>query len=130
MPTAARPARSSPSAVAARSTPLYFRSQRALVDERERIRGAGGVALESDVKPADRFLMERFVTGAVHLRGAGRLQGGVLHFDDPSIKTADVRPLLRVLSLDVETDGLDGPLLSAALATHETERVFVRGAPG
>ena len=108
---------------------LYFRSQRALVDERERIRAAIGVALESDVKPADRFLMERFVTGAIHLRGEGRVRGGVLHFDDPAIKAADVRPPLSVLALDLETDGFDGPLLSAAIATRDAERVFVRG-PG
>lgn len=108
---------------------VYFQSQRALVLERERIRGAGGVALESDVKPADRFLMERFVTGAVHLRGAGRLQGGVLHFDDPTIKTADVRPLLRVLSLDVETDGLGGRF-SLRRSRRTRRSASSSGAPG
>ncbi len=107
---------------------LYFRSQRRLVEERDRLRRAGGVALESDVKPQERFLMERFVTGSMRLAGAATARGGVLHFENPSIKTADFRPALSVLSLDLETDGFDGPLLSAAIATRGLERVLVRGA--
>lgn len=107
---------------------VYFRSQRALLDERERLRAALAVALESDVKPSDRFLMERFVTGAMHLSGPANERRGVLWFDDPRIKTADVRPALSVLALDLETDGFDGPILSAAIATRDYERVLVRGA--
>ena len=106
---------------------LYFRSQRRLVEERDRIRAAGGVAFESDVKPQERFLMERFVTGSIRLSGEGTERRDVVHFENPSIKAADVRPTLSVLSLDLETDGFDGPLLSAAIATRDLERVFVRG---
>jgi DNA polymerase-2 len=106
---------------------LYFRSQRRLIEERDRIRASSGVTLESDVKPQERFLMERFVTGSVRLRGDGRARAGVLHFDNPAIKAVDVHPTLSVLSLDIETDGFEGPLLSAAIATRTVERVFVRG---
>jgi DNA polymerase II len=107
---------------------LYFRSQRKLVEERDRIRASGGVAFESDVKPHERFLMERFVTGSMRLRGQGSMRDGVLHLENPAIETADFRPTLSVLSLDLETDGFDGPILSAAIATRGVERVFVRGA--
>ncbi|MDF2691657.1 MAG: polB [Labilithrix sp.] len=106
---------------------VYFRTQRAMLEERDRIRASGEVALESDVKPSDRFLMERFVTGAVHLDGVPRERRGVLHFDNPKIKSSDRRAELSVLALDLETDGFDGPILSAALATADRERVFVRG---
>ena len=42
---------------------------------------------------------------------------------------ADFRPELSMLALDLETDGWDGPLLSAADRDARTaERVFVRGA--
>ncbi len=107
---------------------LYFRSQRRLLDERDRLRASGGVAFESDVKPHERFLMERFVNGALRLRGKGRMRDGVLHLNDPGLQASDVRVALSVLSLDLETDGFDGPLLSAALANRGFERVFVRGA--
>lgn len=107
---------------------LYFRSQRALVEERERLRDANEVALESDVKPSDRFLMERFVTGGLAIEGQGRERRGVVYFDNPRIKTADVRVDLSSVAIDIETEGLGGPLLSAALAAKDRERVFVRGA--
>ncbi|MDB4937006.1 MAG: polymerase [Labilithrix sp.] len=110
---------------------LYFRSRRALIEERERLRDANQVALESDVKPSDRFLMERFVTGALQIEGIGRERKGVLHFENPRIRTADVKVELSVLSLDIETEGLGGALLSAAIVTRDRERVFVRaGKPG
>jgi DNA polymerase-2 len=106
---------------------LYFRSQRALIEERERLREGSQTTLESDVKPSDRFLMERFVTGALQIEGVAAPRGGVLHFDDPRVRTADVKVDLSVLTLDIETDDLGGPLLSAALATADHEWVVVRG---
>lgn len=107
---------------------LYFRSQRALVDERQRLRGAMQETLEADVKPSDRFVMERFVTGGMHVEGPCRERRGVLHFEGARVRAApDLRPELRVLSLDIETDDLGGPLLSAAVVTKEHEAVFVRG---
>ncbi len=106
---------------------LYFRSQRALVEERTRLREAGDTTLESDVKPSDRYVMERFVTAGLSIEGAAREQRGVFHFDNPRIKTAEVSGDLSLLALDIETDGLGGALLSAALVTRDRERVFVRG---
>lgn len=106
---------------------VYFRSQRAMLEERDRLRGTLGVVLESDVKPADRFLMERFVTASMTLHGDGVVRRGVLHLQSPRVKTADFRPDLSLLALDLETDGWDGPLLSAAVATRDRARVFVRG---
>jgi DNA polymerase-2 len=81
-----------------------------------------------DAKPHERFLMERFITGSMRLSGKAVRRDGVLHFENPSIKRGDWLPALSMLSLDLETDGLSGPLLSAALATSDRERVLVRGA--
>ena len=106
---------------------LYFRSQRALVEERTRLRESCDTTLESDVKPSDRYVMERFVTAGLTIEGAAKEQRGVLHFDNPRIKTAEVSCDLTLLALDIETDGLGGALLSAALVTRDRERVFVRG---
>ncbi len=108
---------------------LYFRSQRALVTERDRLRAELKETLESDVKPSDRYVMERFVTSGMSIEGLCREVRGVLHFENPRIKTAEVTPTLSILSLDIETDDFDGPVLSAALATPTTERVFLRAPP-
>jgi DNA polymerase II len=105
----------------------YFRSQRAMIAERQRLRAAARTTFESDVKPADRFLMERFVTASMTLEGPGAVRNGVLHLDCPRVRAADFRPHLSLLALDLETDGWDGPLLSAAVATQGHGRVFVRG---
>ncbi len=109
---------------------LYFRSQRALVEERKRMRELGEPTLEADVKPSDRYVLERFVTGSLRIDGVANERRGVLHFENPKIKAAaDLDVALSVLALDIETDGFGGPLLSAAVATATHERVFVRKSP-
>ena len=104
---------------------VYFPSQRALVQERERIQSIGGITLEADVKATHRFLMERFVNGGFSVEGRGKREHGVLHFVNPKVQSADVTPKLKTLSLDIETDGWDGPVLSLALCGQGLERVFV-----
>jgi DNA polymerase II len=108
---------------------VYFRSQRRLVEERRRLEDAAQTTLEADVKPADRFLMERFVTGAMRVEGTPRESRGVLHFDNPRIKTCEADVTLSMMALDIETRGLDGPILSAAFASREREVVIVHGEP-
>ena len=84
---------------------LYFRSQREL----EALREARRFTLhESDVRPADRFLMERFVTGPVILHGRAERRERFTEFVDPRVRPGDCRPSLRAVSLDIETSGLDG----------------------
>lgn len=107
---------------------VYFRSQRALLGERDRLREGGEHPYESDVKPSDRYVMERFVTGGLVIEGEAHARRGVLHFENPRIRAADVHPALSLVALAIDTDGFDGPLLSAALAMRTYERVIVRGA--
>ena len=104
---------------------LYFTTQRALVLERERIALARGLTFEADLKPTNRFLMERFINGGFSLKGRAQLEQGVLRFMNPQVHAADVTPTLRTLSLDIETDGWDGPVLSFALAGRGLEQVFM-----
>ena len=109
---------------------VYFTTQRALLQERERIQAARGLTLEADLKPSNRFLMERFINGGFRLQGPARAEQNVLRFMNPQVHAADVTPTLRTLSLDIETDGWDGPVLSIALAGREYEQVFIaREAP-
>jgi DNA polymerase-2 len=106
----------------------YFKTQRALFEERERLRADGVETFEADVKPQARFLMERFVTGGLSFQGTPRLRNGVLELVDPQVKSApEVTPRLSALSLDIETDGWDGPLLSIALVAEGLEQVLLVG---
>ncbi len=107
---------------------VKFASRRAANAERDRLRERGSPPYEGDVKPSDRFLMERFVTGSMRVRGRAERRDGFVELVDPEVRTADFPPPrpLRVLSLDIETDGIDGPLLSVAVST----RAFGASAPG
>ncbi len=101
---------------------LYFSTQRGLVQERERLRARGVYPLEADIKPVERFLMERFVTGGLTVTGRSHQSDGVRHFENPRIKRSSYGPCLSLLSLDIETEGLTGPLLSIA-GIHRYRRV-------
>lgn len=110
---------------------VYFTHQRDLLAERERLIGQAARPHEADVKPVERFLMERFILGGLRVTGPPRAHGGVLHFVDPQIEPCDVTADLAMLSMDIETDGFDGPLLSiagvSARGDTREERVFLIG---
>ena len=105
---------------------VYFASQRDLVAERHRIHEQAGVTLEATVKPHDRYLMERFVTGAFAAEGRFVDRGGYREVVDPKIRGCELTVPLTRMCLDIETDGFDGPLLSIAVAGDGGERVWIR----
>ena len=104
---------------------LYFRRQHDLVAARDLLRARGVTAYESDLKPADRFLMERFVTAGLAARGEVVRRSGHLEMRNPVIRRDDYRGVLRWVSLDIETAGLDGALYSVALHSPDDERVLM-----
>ncbi|MDR7377117.1 DNA polymerase-2 [Rhodoferax ferrireducens] len=82
--------------------------------------------LEADVRPHDRYLMERFITAGVLIEG-GRAEGSTI--SDCKLKPAsDFRPVLKVVSLDIETSQ-HGDLYSVALDGMAERIVFMLGEP-
>ena len=106
---------------------VYFPTQRALMDERRRVREEAGVVFEGTIKPHDRFLMERFITGAFVLDGEPRERAGYREFVNPRIKRSEFTKALTLVAFDIETVGFDGPLLSIAVAGEGGERVWIIG---
>lgn len=105
---------------------VYFGSQRALMDERDRLLDEQHyLAMEADVWPSDRFLMERFITGTMEIEGKARRNHGVREWRNPSLSAGGEPHELRLLSFDIETEGLDGRILSIAGICGDKERVFV-----
>jgi DNA polymerase-2 len=104
---------------------LYFRCQRDLAAAREELRGRGVNLYESDLKPNDRYLMERFVNAAFSVRGEAQRREGYLEFRNPRLKRDDYRAGLRQISLDVESDGLSGQLYSIAVHGDDVADVFI-----
>ena len=91
---------------------LYFRRHREL----QAIRHGAVRLCESDVKPVDRFLMERFVRAGFEASGTIVHEGGHRVMHDPVLRPADLVPRLDVVSLDIETRGGTNELYSIAAA--------------
>jgi DNA polymerase II len=106
---------------------VAFETRNALRDEADRLRHENTPPFEDDVKPADRALMERFITSACTVRGYAKEHDGFVSFDDPELEAADYVPRLKVASFDVEAEGLGKPVLCVAIVSDAGERVFVRG---
>ena len=104
---------------------LYFRHQRDLVAARESLRRNGVRLFESDIKPSDRYLMERFVSAAVSVRGEVHERDRYLELRNPALKGDRYRAQLSRVSLDVESDGLSGELYSIAVVSGDDSRVFM-----
>lgn len=106
---------------------LYFRQQRELQRLRERLPGHGCRLLESDLKPSDRFLMERFVTGSFEVHGDSQPKTGFRELINPRLKPADVEPVFSYLSLDIETDNRRDEILSIAWCGQGRQQVLMQG---
>jgi len=108
---------------------LYFSQQKDLNQLREHLSHDKQHLLESEIKPTERYLMERFVTAGVQIKGEAIDKRGYVEIHNPKIKPADINPTLRWLSLDIETEDLRGKLYSIAVTTASSEQVFMAKAP-
>lgn len=106
---------------------LYLKSQRKLFDIRDRLTLKDIRLAEADLKPTDRFLMERFITAAVSIEG--RLDENEC-FNDivPSdLRATEYRPQLSALSIDIETDYQASTLYSIAIYSDDVSIVYMVG---
>ena len=108
---------------------LYFRQQRQLQQLRDNLAGRDTLLLESDIKPSDRFLMERFVTAPFQVQGEVQQRGEFSELINPRIRRAEYTPTLRALSLDIETDGRERQVLSIAYCGDGIAEVLMQGQP-
>ncbi|MBA1200994.1 DNA polymerase II [Pseudomonas capeferrum] len=105
---------------------LYCRQYRQLQHLGARLRGAGIDVYEADIRPPERYLMERFITAPVLFNGQPDAQGGLR---DAQLKPQpDYRPALRLVSLDIETSER-GELYSIGLEGCGQREVYMLGPP-
>jgi DNA polymerase-2 len=105
---------------------VYCDQYRTLMKLEKSFRDAGIDLYEADIRPHDRFLMERFITAPVQF-GGKRGRDGVL-LDGWMKPAPDYRPVLRLVSLDIETSER-GELYSIALEGCGERQVYMLGAP-
>ena len=103
----------------------YFRNQRDLGIARSVLSQNQIVAFEADVRPSDRFLMERFIQGTMEIVGRGVRKDRYLSFENARIRAMDYEPSLKVVSLDIETSISRKIVISIAIAGDGIEQVFM-----
>jgi DNA polymerase-2 len=103
---------------------LYCTQYRQLQQLERRLGEAGVDVFEADVRPPERYLMERFITAPVRFVGEEAADGS---FVDGQLRpAASYRPRLKLASLDIETSER-GELYSVALECGEQRQVFMLG---
>ena len=105
---------------------LYFKAQRDLT-ALHRSDDFGAVLHEADVKPADRYLMERFITAGFTATGTVIEHDGYREIRNPKLKPCAYDPVLKLASVDIETRGLSQQLYSIALHSGEVNVVLMVG---
>lgn len=105
---------------------LYFNSQRTARDAQELLLKAGLEFWEADIKPHERYLMERFITAGASIDVAEPLNSHkpVLN---PRIIPSETRISLKMVSLDIETSMDAKQLFSIAVWAEHERKVFMIG---
>ncbi len=106
---------------------LYSVSQRQHYEMRDRLASHGILLQEADIKPPDRYLMERFITGACTLSGTCAQQDGFIQLENGRLVAAEHRPVLRPLSIDIETDPRGEILYSIGMYSEACATVLMIG---
>src|SRR4030066_1858416 len=83
---------------------------------------------ESDVDPARRFLMERFINAQVRVDGICNQKNNLASFTNPKVEPCEFTPKLSIASLDIETGAQNNLLYSIAIhlsGKEEEKKVFI-----
>ena len=107
---------------------LYCRQYRQLLRLEKRLREFGIDVYEADVRPPERYLMERFITAPVLVHGRPAPHDPALILDAQLKPDGDYRPQLRLVSLDIETNQ-HGELYCIGLEGCGQRQVYMLGEP-
>ena len=106
---------------------LYVNGEAVARDLRQRLQLQGIELMETDIRPEERFLMERFITGAMALESqpAQQINKRYPLQINGRVKACEYVPQLRCLSLDIETT-MDGQTIHSIALYGEEQGQPVR----
>ncbi len=78
---------------------------------------------ESDIRPAERFISERFITAPVTIHNPHELS----QITNPAIKPGTYQPTFKLMSIDIETDYKTDMLFSIAYICGNKKRILMIG---
>ena len=102
---------------------VYFNSQQQFYRARDTFQKNGIRCLESDIRPPERYLTERFLTGPVAIHAEFSTDA----LFNPRITADEYQPEFRVMSFDIETDYQTNDLFSIAFVSDDIKRVVMIG---
>ncbi len=102
---------------------IYASQYRRLSALANTLKRCGIKLYEADIRPPERYLMERFICASVQFEGG--VQEGHLVIDC-KLKPSEYRPTLRMVSLDIETSAHE-ELYSVALVGCGNRQVYMLG---
>lgn len=105
---------------------LYVQHHRQLLKYEKLLKENGVDVYEADIRPPERYLMERFITAPVQF--SAEPNGSRSWLNGHLKAEGDYRPRLRLASLDIETTA-HGELYSIALEGCGQRQVYMLGPP-
>jgi DNA polymerase-2 len=102
---------------------VYFDSQQKLYRARDLLKQHNLACYESDIRPADRYLMERFITAPVSIEFDGHQN----IIQPARLKPTKYTPTFEVMSFDIETDYVTNALFSIAFVSNNSRKVLIIG---
>jgi len=105
---------------------VYFRSQQHVYRAKDILQQQGIQFFEADIRPPERFLTERFITGPMTINVAP-ITDITKTIYNPNLAPADYQPDFKVMSFDIETEYDTDKLYSIAFVTDEIKRTLIIG---
>ena len=102
---------------------VYFQSQQQFYRGRDILQRYNISCFESDIRPAERYLTERFLTGPVVIHA----EESASVYLNPKITSGEYKPSFNVMSFDIETDYEKNSLYSIAFVSRDVQRVLMVG---
>ncbi len=96
-----------------------------VVHLREEFHDAEIDTFEADVQYARRFIIDKELRSSVEITGDYEYQEDVRVYKDAEIKPSDWKPKLKVLSLDIETNGKTGEVYVISIVSGKIKKSFV-----
>lgn len=112
---------------------FYFKTLNAFYKARDLLKHNLIKCFEDDIRPEDRFLMERFITGSMEFTGEYHQAVGFAYCQQGQARSVKYSPNLSMLSIDIECS-FDGDLYSIGCYGEDNhqkpiEKVFMIGSP-
>jgi len=108
---------------------VYFSSQRIARDAQDALVLEQIPFWEADIKPHERYLMERFITASatIDIASDSEFFCASRPLQNPRLSPSEYRPRLKIVSLDIETSMDAKQLFSIGVWSADEQKVFMVG---